>query len=142
MRFAEVGVQADGAAVGLGGVLHPSQRREHGAEVVMAFCEIRLEANRAPVGIHGLVQAPGGFQRVAQAAVEERDLGFEFDGPANRFDRNPVLSDLMGDQPEQVQRVGLTGIDFQNLDVDRLRLCQLAGPLMPQTGFQDAAHAR
>jgi hypothetical protein len=140
--FGKIGVQVDGAAIGGGGVLDPSQRQERGPEIVMTFSEIRLEADGDGIGLESFVQASQGLQRVAKTAAIERDVGFDLDGPADRFDCNSVLPDLMGQKTQQMQSIRLSGIDFQHLDVDRFRLCQLAGSLMSQTGFQNAAHTR
>ena len=69
----------------------------------MTLSKIGLEADRDPVGLESLVQASRGLQRVAQAAAVKRDVGFDLDGPANRFGCNSVLPDLMGQQTQQMQ---------------------------------------
>jgi hypothetical protein len=47
-----------------------------------------------------------------------------------------MLSGLMGYRTEQMQGIGMACIHRQHLAIDPLSLCQLAGPMVPQTGFQ------
>ena len=52
------------------------------------------------------------------------------DRPPNIFDGDRVFANLVGDDPQQMQGIGMTRLDGQNLPVDLLSSLQTSGLMM------------
>ena len=105
----------------------------------MGFGKTRVAADGVAVGAYRLIELPEGLQGIAQAAAVERDLRFDLSCTPNRLDSDPMLPDLMSDQAKQMQGIRLAWVNFQHLNVERLRLRELASALVPKTHLQNAA---
>ena len=52
--------------------------------------------------------------------------GFDLDGPADQFDGPRRLAALMGQDPQQMQGIGMPRLHFQDFQIEGLCLRQLA----------------
>jgi len=70
-----------------------------------------------------------------------RIIAVLLNGPANQFDRRFMAAELGGNDPEQMQSLGMTGHSGENPPVMRLRLTQAPGPMVCRARLQQLANA-
>ena len=78
----------------------------------------------------GLVKLAARMQRQAEVEMKCRNVGIHAHGLPDEVHRQVFLPDLMRDDSEQVQRIGMPRIHGEDLPVDRLRLTQPPGLVM------------
>ena len=100
----------------------------------------RLPWARARSGFNSRALAEPGDRRVplpcsavslTQSAVVLGDAGVDGDRPADQVDRRSQVAGLTGQDAQQMERIGMVGDLGQDLAIDRLRLGQPAGLVMP-----------
>ena len=76
--------------------------------------------------------------------MEERLVAVQPDRPSDVLDGQLVLARLVSQHAEQMKRIGMVGIDLQDLPVELLRCLEVAGLVMLQGQcqcFSDRCHA-
>ena len=89
-----------------------------------------LEFTRAAIGDDRLVELAARMQRQAEVEMKCRNVGIHAHGLPDEIHRHVFLPDLMRDDSEQVQRIGMPRLHREDLPVDRLRLRQPPGLVM------------
>src|SRR5262249_776555 len=97
------------------------------SQVVVRFGIIRFEFERLTNVSRPFVQVPLGLPDHTEAIVPFGKIGFEANGLAHELDSHVVFAILVGNQPEEMQRIDLTGVCLQDVAVGVFRLEKLAG---------------
>ena len=100
----------------------------------MGFDEVGLEADCVVKAVEGFAILLKSGERVAADGVELGDVGIGEDSLAGEFDRGGILSELVSDDAEEIQRVDVVGVELEDLTIDGLRLGELPG-LVIATGL-------
>ncbi len=116
-RVAEADLRGDG----FGGVLEDALIRvarfvdsallfhEH-AEVEMSVGVVRVEHDGIAIALLGFCGFSACFEGIAEIIVEGRGVGADGDGAADEIDGEAGFADLIGENAEKVERVGVLGI--------------------------------
>ena len=76
------------------------------------------------------------FGRRWRIPLLERIAGFEIDGFADEIDGGLLVTGLVRDDAQQMNRIGMLWIGSNDLLVEPLRLLQSSGLMMCDGGFQ------
>jgi hypothetical protein len=63
-------------------------------------------------------------------------------GPADQIDGDVMAADLGGDHAEEMQGIGMIGLQRQRLAIERFGLCKPAPPVMCKAGGENTGNAR
>ena len=96
----------------------PSLGSEHHAEIAVGIGVIRVECNRMLVRRDRLVQLEPILEDDPEIAVPVRPLGLELETSLDQSDGLLAPRLLVGENPREVQRVGMVGRDFEDPAVD------------------------
>ena len=83
-----------------------------------------IELEGGAVGGGGLVQPSFSRERDAQTGMVRRRSGVDRDRLGDQVSGHVMASRLVGDDPEQVQAVGMAGVDRENLPIQAFRVAQ------------------
>src|SRR5689334_18194969 len=97
-----------------------SQFRESIAQVVMCFEKVRLQLQRSAATGHGLGHSLESAVRLRQVVMKGCLASMHGDGTTNVLDSNRRLTQLVSQHTEQMQRIGLSRVDRENLAVNLL----------------------
>ena len=114
----------------LGRLLQFSLVHVQGGEVRHAFRVQRVKPQGFLNGRHRLIQAALGLEDERQVGVEVVNLGVLSDGPGNEIKSLIVLRSLVGDDPEEVERFEVIGLDLHDPAVERFGLVNMARPMV------------
>ena len=103
---------------------------------------VRLVSQCPPVGGDRLLQLALSPEGKAEIAVEGRHLPVQRNGFDNQIHRDVVAADLMSENTKQMQCVGMTGIDLQNLPIEPLCFVQSAGLVVSKGISEHVLNAR
>ena len=97
------------------------------AQVVLGFREVGFEGNGLTISGDGLIELAAVVQGISQVAVRFGIIGPGGNRLADQVDRHIISPHLPGEQPKQVQGVGMRRLLRQDLPVQLLGLLQAAG---------------
>jgi len=92
----------------------------------VGFWEVGVEGDGLTVGGEGLVEGSAVFQGIAEVAAGFGIAGVEGEGPPDQIHGKVFFSHLIGDDAQQVQRLGMPRLLGQNRAVNLLGLWELA----------------
>ncbi len=97
---------------------------------------IRVEAQRAAVAGHRMVQLAQALVGQAEVGVIRGLAGIAEHGPLDGVDGRLVVAPLERNHADQMQGLGVVGLGLEDLPVDLLRLLKPAGLVMAYRGLQ------
>ena len=92
------------------------------AEIVMDFGRVRIERQGLPKTDQRRFEVAGGLLGIAEIIDVVGHSRPDGDGPPNQVDGRLVPADLVGQHPQQVQRVRMPGNERQHLAIALLGL--------------------
>ena len=126
-----VRVEDEGAFVMRHGVIDPALIIEKDAQVVMSLHIIRVEGQGALVMRHGVVDPALGLEGITQMVVIGRIVFPELDRLTDQFDGYVRTATLMGEEPEQLQPVGMLRLDRRDHPEELSNLNRATSLMMP-----------
>ncbi len=128
-----IGPECHGAMETGSRVLQPSLVLESDAQVVVHLRELRLKLQSTLEVSDRFVQASHFLIDDADIAVKGSRQRVQLDGSANVLDGRVMPAGPVGKFAEQMERVGVVGIDLQDLPVNLFRLLEIAGLMVLQS---------
>ncbi len=112
----------------------PALRLQHDAQVVARLGIGRVEHERPSQRHLRLAHPPGGLEHPAEVAVELGGLAVDGDRAGDQLGGNLMLSPLMHEHAEPVQRVGIPGVEREHFPVERFGIPEPAGVVVSHRG--------
>jgi hypothetical protein len=131
-----------GLAAARFGLCQPSDTKKRHAEIVVSLGKIRPEAQRLPVARLRLCQPAEVQQCIAKVVVSVWMKTARLDRPANQINRQLIAPNLMGDDTQQMQSVGMCRIGGQYLTIPRFGLLEAAGLMLDKTALQQVGEIK
>jgi hypothetical protein len=125
-----MGIQAERFAVALGCLGQLSLIFEGVAEVDMRISVKRIDAQRLPKAQGCLNRPPTVHEDQAQVGVPAGVTRIEGDGLTDQINGRFVVAGLMGQKTQEMEGRCVCGLGLKNLPVERLRLAQVAAPMV------------
>ncbi len=136
VRVRIVGRQANGLAITFGGSDHVTLRLQQHPQIVVRFGIVRLETHGLAVAGHRigwLVECAVDF---AERSLEAWATALKANCGANELQGRVVLSDLEGQQAQQMQGVRVSRVSLEYLAIELLGLPQVAGVVAVDRSLQ------
>ena len=134
--FGKVRLELDRAAIGSNGFVELAALPQGVAQIGVALGKIRSGLERAPIHADRLVKMALRDQGIAETEVVLQNLRIHLDRPANALRRDVVAADLVSDETEVVQRIGMIWLRRKDLAVKRLGIRQAPALVMPKREFE------
>ena len=129
-------VPVQGAPVSRLGEGEPAQEPPEDAQLEMQGGVFRLEPDRLLQTGLRLGEPAQGAKSGAEVGVDRWVRCVQGDGPGQEIDGGLALTHQEGEHSQQVQRIDLPGIHYQDLPIDVLRLGQAARLVTPHRVLQ------
>ena len=113
----------------LAGFVQPALALEQNAEMVAGRRIARVGRQRLPETCLGLVGPGRPGKQVAQVALGLDMAGSERDRPGDEVHRPRRVAGAMGEQPEQMERIGVFGVGAEDFAIDRPGLVEAPSAL-------------
>jgi len=126
-RFCEGGIPPEDVPKALDRLVEPPGGTQDNSQVILRFRIIRLQPKCPPAGLLRLGQTVQRVQGECCIAIVMRIVVPAADRPAEILDRHRRALALEGHHAEQVQRIGVGGIDRQNLAIGDFSLIEPSG---------------
>jgi len=131
MGLRKVGFDKERAPVSGYGFIGSTPLPERVAEIIAGLRVVWIESELAVIHRYRFVNLTLSGQRIAKIEMVLQTRRIYADGPANPLHREVMAPDLMCDDAEQVQGVGMVGLRGKDLAVDRLGFRKLPGLVAP-----------
>ena len=122
MGLGVVGLEFDGGAAGGDGLIQLALARQGNAQIAVGLGKVGLEPDRGAQGRDGLIQLALLPEGIAQVAVIGRAVGRQGDGLPDQVHGNVIASHLGRDHAQEMQGIGVVGLDGENLAIELLGL--------------------
>jgi hypothetical protein len=119
----------------------PQGAQDH-AEIVLRLGVIGVEAQRRPAGLLCLGHAPECAQSESGVAMIMSPVRLQPNRLIDVMERRFVVMKLVAQHPQQMQRIGIVGIQRQSLAIGRLRLQESPGLMMLQASLKNRGLGR
>ena len=136
MRRRKVRLEPDGFAEAGDSLIDPPLLLQHIGQVVVRIGKVRFEPDRSAVAGNRVIEPALRGQGVAEVGVIQRDRGFHRDRLADPLSGQTVMSALVGDHTEQMEAIGVAGLNRENLKVETFGFAQAPGLMALQRGIQ------
>ena len=133
--------EGERAAVRGGRLVEHALRFQLGAKVDVGVEVAGGEPDGLPVAGDGALHQPLRGERVSQVVLRRRVGGIALERRLDQRRGLRMLSALVGDDPREVQRVDVVGVDGDQRAVDRIRLGQASCPVVLESRLE-RRHAR
>jgi len=121
-----VGIEHDGLGAGRDRRLDPSGSLERIAKIGPGVGKIGLQYDGFFERCDGLVDPPKTEERVGEIGMKGRRFGVLGDCLLDQLDGKRKIAPLVGDDTQEMERVGMRGIGGQDRAIDRLGAHEIA----------------
>ena len=127
MGICTIGIQRQYILVTLCGLLEASVLVIRIAQIKVRLQQIRLKLDGSLIADNRIIEPARFAVHVPQAAIIKRGVRLRPDRLLDQIQRRCMISFLMGNTTQQVQRIGVLGGVFENVFVNRFGPRQIAG---------------
>jgi hypothetical protein len=134
--------EAQGLAAARLGLCQAAEGQKSNAEVIVSLGKIRPQTQRRSVARLRVCQAAEIQQGVAKVIVSVWICTVRPERPTNEVDRQVIAPDLMGDDAQQMQSVGMGWLGGQYLTIRRFGLLEPAGLMFGKTALEQISEIK
>ena len=113
------------------------------SEIIVRLCKMRIDPERSPIAGDSFVPATHGAVKFSQIAMHRGIVGVRRERLPHPLHRQVGATDLMGQNSERMQRIGVAWLHREDLSVKSLGFGQATGPVMLRRlieGLLDGEH--
>jgi hypothetical protein len=135
-------VEIDGLAIEMRSLRETILAREDVPQIVVSLCVNRVELDRRFVATNGFVVASQAFESLSQIIAANCRIRSQGRCALQERERGVEASGLERDDPEQVERVGVLGLELQYLAIAALGLRQPPGSMLLERAREGLINAQ